>query len=201
MTARSTPPPYIAVGRINGPFGIRGELKVDILTDFPSRFDPGSRLFLAEEPVTVADARVSGINRLVVRLEEVQSRTQAEAIPRGATLDILEGDVTPLPDGAYYRFQLIGLQAVTNPDRASIGTVEDVLETGVNDVLIIRAPGRPETLVPNTQEIATVDLENGVVLVEPVEGLLPPEEPEKRQEQPGPPRRGRRRRRRPPTPG
>ena len=103
--------------------------------------------------------------------------------------------------GERYIGQTAKRQAVTNPDRASIGTVEDVLETGVNDVLLIRAPGRPETLVPNTQEIATVDLENGVVLVEPVEGLLPPEEPEKRQEQPGPPRRGRRRRRRPPTPG
>ena len=196
MDRRHTTQPFIAVGRISGPFGIKGELKVEVLTDFPQRFEPGSRLFLEEEPVTVSGARISGRDRLIVQLEEVRSRTEAETIRRGATLDIHEDDVIPLPDGAYYRFQLIGLQVLTEPDRAPIGAVEDIIETGVNDVLVVRAAGRPETLIPNTDEIATVDLEAGIILVQPVEGLLPPAEPEQPEEQAQQQPRRRRRRRR-----
>ncbi len=196
MDRRFTSSPYIAVGRISGPFGVKGELKVEVLTDFPQRFEPGSRLFLTEEPVTVASARSSGMDRLIVQLDEVRSRTQAETIRRGATLDIREEDVIPLPDGAYYRFQLIGLPVVTETDDESIGTVEDIIETGVNDVLIVRAEGRPETLIPNTDEIVTVDLENAVIRVKPIEGLIPAAEPEKAEDQPTQQRRRRRRRRR-----
>lgn len=196
MDRRFTPSPYIAVGRISGPFGVKGELKIEVLTDFPQRFEPGSRLFLTEEPVTIASARASGMDRLIVQLDEVRSRTQAETIPRGATLDIREEDVIPLPDGAYYRFQLIGLAVVTETDGEPMGTVEDIIETGVNDVLIVRAEGRPETLIPNTDEVATIDLENAVIRVKPIEGLIPAAEPAGPQDQPTQQRRRRRRRRR-----
>ncbi|MCY4576768.1 MAG: ribosome maturation factor RimM [Chloroflexi bacterium] len=196
MDRRFTSSPYITVGRISGPFGIKGELKVEVLTDFPQRFEPGSRLLLAEEPVTVSSARASGPDRLIVQLDEVRSRTQAETIPRGATLDIREEDVIPLPGGAYYRFQLIGLPVVTESDNEPLGTVEDIIETGVNDVLVVRAEGRPETLIPNTDEIATIDLDNAVIRVKPIEGLIPAAEPETPQDQPTQQRRRRRRRRR-----
>ncbi len=149
-----------------------------------------------EKSVTVASARASGLDRLIVQLDEVRSRTDAETIPRGATLDIREEDVIPLPDGAYYRFQLIGLPVVTETDGESIGTVEDIIETGVNDVLIVRAEGRPETLIPNTDEVATIDLEEGVIRVKPIEGLLTPATPDTSEEQPTQQRRRRRRRRR-----
>ena len=200
MERRFTPSPYVAVGRITGPFGIRGELKVDVLTDFPQRFQQGSSLYLMEEPVTVAGSRNSGMGRLIVQLEEVQSRTRAESIPRGATLDVREEDVMPLPDGSYYRFQLIGLPVVTEQDGEPLGTVEDIIETGVNDVLVVRAEGRPETLVPNTEEMVTVDLDAGIITVKVVEGLLPEtrqtQQPQDGQGQQGQQRRRRRRRRR-----
>ncbi len=196
MARRFTSSPYVAVGRISGAFGVRGELKVEVLTDFPQRFEPGSKLFLTEKAVTVAGARATGPNRLIVQLDEVRSRTQAETIPRGATLDIREEDVIPLPDGAYYRFQLIGMTVVTEPDGEEIGAVEDIIETGVNDVLVVRAEGRPETLVPNTDEVVTIDRENAVIRVQPIEGLFPSTEPEQPQDQPTQQRRRRRRRRR-----
>lgn len=196
MDRRFTSSPYIAVGRISGPFGVKGELKVEVLTDFPQRFEPGSRLFLIEEPVTVSSARISGLDRLIVQLDEIRSRTRAETIPRGATLDIREEDVIPLPDGAYYRFQLIGLPVIMETDGESIGTVEDIIETGVNDVLVVRAEGRPETLIPNTDEVVTINLEESLIRVKPIEGLIPPAAPEEAQDQQPQQRRRRRRRRR-----
>ncbi len=145
----------------------------------------------------MSGAKISGRDRLIVQLDEVKSRTEAEGIPRGTTLDIHENDVIPLPDGAYYRFQLIGLDVVADPERTPIGTVEDIIETGVNDVLIVRAEGRPDTLIPNTEEIVTVDLQAGVILVHSVEGLLPQQEEQgQAEQQPQQERRRRRRRRR-----
>ncbi len=163
------PDPFVAVGRVAGAFGVQGEIKVDVLTDFPERFDAGSRLFLNGAPVTVAAARSSGVNRFVIRLKEVNDRVNATAL-RGSTLDIHEDTLTPLPDGAYYRFQLEGLSAISD-DGTLLGRVEEVIETGGTDVFVIRSEGR-EALVPNAEGIADVDISNGRLIVHPIPGLL-----------------------------
>jgi 16S rRNA processing protein RimM len=154
---------------VAGAFGVQGEIKVDVLTDFPERFDPGSRLFLNGAHVTVAAARSSGVNRLVIRLSEIGDRSEATAL-RGSTLDIHEDALTPLPDGAHYRFQLEGLTAVTD-DGTLLGRVEEVIETGGTDVFVIRLEGR-EALVPNAEGITEVDIPNGRLVVHPIPGLL-----------------------------
>ena len=161
--------PFVAVGRVAGAFGVHGEIKVDVLTDFPERFDPGSRLFLNGAPVTVATARNSGVNRFVIRLNEIRDRSEAMGL-RGATRDIHEDTLTPLPDGEYYRFQLKDLTAVSD-DGALLGRVEEVIETGSTDVFVIRSNGR-EALVPNAEGIAEVDISNGRLIVHPIPGLL-----------------------------
>lgn len=161
--------PFVAVGRVAGAFGVQGEIKVDVLTDFPERFDPGSRLFLNGAPVTVATARSSGVNRFVIRLNEIRNRSEATAL-RGATLDIHEDTLTPLPDGEHYRFQLEGLTAVSD-DGVLLGRVEEVIETGGTDVFVIRSDDR-EALVPNAEGITEVDISNGRLIVHPIPGLL-----------------------------
>ncbi len=161
--------PFVAVGRVAGAFGIHGEIKVDVLTDFPERFVPGSRLFLNGAPVTVAAARSSGVNRFVIRLSEIGDRSEATAL-RGTTLDIHEDALTPLPDGAHYRFQLEGLTAVSD-DGALLGRIEEVIETGGTDVFVIRSEGR-EALVPNAEGITEIDISNGRLVVHPIPGLL-----------------------------
>ena len=162
--------PFVAVARIVGAFGVRGEIKVDSLTDFSERFDPGSKLFLNGSPVTVVASRATGGDRWVVRLDAVQDRADAEAL-RGATLDIPEDSLAPLPRGSYYRFQLVGISAETE-DGAPLGAVSEVLETGSNDVLVVRSAGGREALIPNIDGIADVRIPEGRVIVHPIPGLL-----------------------------
>ena len=162
--------PFVAVGQIAGAFGVRGDLKVDSLTDFPERFDPGSTLLLNGSPVTITASRAAGGDRYVVRLDAVQDRPQAEAL-RGVTLDIPEDALAPLPDGSYYRFQLVGISAETD-DGVALGAVSEVLETGSNDVLVVRSAGGREALIPNIEGIADVRMPEGRVIVHPIPGLL-----------------------------
>lgn len=168
---RRTAPSFVTVGRVVGAFGVAGEVKVDLLTDFPDRFAKGSRLFLDGTEVTVEDTRAMDHDRLLVKLSGVGSRAEADSL-RGATLEVPETEVRPLPPGSYYRFQLVGLEAWST-EAERLGTVADVFPTGSTDVLVICSEGRAELLVPNVSGIVDIDLEAGRVTIDPIPGLLP----------------------------
>ena len=77
-----------------------------------------------------------------------------------------------LPEDVYYVHDLVGLRVVTSTGD-EIGTLEDVLETGSNDVYVVRRPGQKDVLVPAIDGVLLeVDLEGGVVTIEAVPGLL-----------------------------
>ena len=164
----------VTVGRISGPHGIRGELKVDSLTDFPERFVPGSRLLLvtpAEEvrETTVISSRVHK-GRYLLFLEGVEGRTAAERL-RGGFLKIDQEDLAPLPGGQYYQFELIGLSVVAE-DGQPLGEVEEILPTGGNLVLVVRGKSR-ELLLPYIDDVVRqVDLEEKKITVHLLEGLI-----------------------------
>ncbi len=161
---------FVAVARIAGAFGVQGEIKVDSLTDFPERFDVNSALYLKGAPVQVVASRPTGNERFVLLLDAVRDRSSAETL-RGETLDVPEDSLTPLPDGAYYRFQLLGITAETE-DGVTLGAVSEVLETGSNDVLVVRSAGGRESLIPNIDGVADLRIPEGRVIVHPIPGLL-----------------------------
>jgi 16S rRNA processing protein RimM len=156
---------YVAVGRAIAPFGVKGELKVQPLTDNPERFRQGSRLWAAQEPITVADARAAG-GLLYIRLEGYADRTSVERF-RGAILQVPESDLPSLAEGAYYRFQLIGL-TVRDLAGTALGTLVEVIETGANDVYRIRAESGTEIMLPATANVVIgVNREQGTITVDP----------------------------------
>lgn len=164
----------VEVGRIHGPHGIRGELKVESLTDFPERFTPGSKLLLAApdgrvRPTVVLSSRVHK-NRYLLTVEGVEDRTAAEGL-RGGFLKVAEEDLTPLPPGRHYQFQLLGLSVVTDKGR-SLGPVEDIFPTGGNLVLVVGSE-EGEILLPYIDDVVlNVDLEEGRITVHLLDGLL-----------------------------
>lgn len=168
---RMSSPAFVTVGEVAGAFGIAGEMKVDVLTDVAERFAVGRRLFLQGSAVTVERARAAGLDRVVVKLSGIETREEAAAF-RGFPLEVPMEEVPPLPSGSYYRFQLLGLEAWTD-DGSYLGVVEEVFPTGSNDVLVVRGPDRLEVLIPNTSEIADIDLESRRLTVRVVPGLLP----------------------------
>lgn len=162
-------PEFVVVGRIVRPWGIRGEVKVRVETDFPHRFAPGQRFYILGRPYRCRSARLQG-GFAIVKLEGVDTRDDAEAL-RGLTLEIPASEVPPLPPDTYYHFQLRGLEVWTTGGEP-LGQVVEILSTGSNEVLIVEGP-RGQVLIPFIRAVVqAVDLEGGRILVEAVPGLL-----------------------------
>jgi 16S rRNA processing protein RimM len=155
----------VAVGRVLSPFGLKGELKVQSLTDNPRRFAPRSKLWLGQQPVTVLRSREAQ-GYVYLTLKGFPDRDAIERF-RHAIVQVPEADLPPLPEGEFYRFQLVGLTVVdTGGD--PLGNVEEVLDTGANDVYRVRTRDGKEILLPALANVViSIDLEERRIVVDP----------------------------------
>ena len=157
----------MAVGRVMAPFGLKGELKVQILTDNPARFKPKARLWAGQQPVTITASREAQ-GYVYLMLKGFNDRTSVDKL-RHALLQVPEAELPPLPEGEYYRFQLIGLTVI---DRAGVvlGTLDEIIETGANDVYRVHPEAGPDLLLPALSDvILSVDLAARRMVVDPPE--------------------------------
>jgi 16S rRNA processing protein RimM len=159
----------VLIGRVVKPQGRHGEVAVDCLSDRADRFPTLKRAFVPDAQGRPRELRVQRVwphkGRFVLKLEGVDSIDEAEAL-RGLELRIGEEQLEPLPEGSYYHHQLAGLR-VEDAAGASLGVVEDVLETGAEArVLVVRGPDG-ETLLPFASSfVRKVDLARGLLVVE-----------------------------------
>jgi len=162
---------YVTVGRILGPWSLRGDLKVEPLTDFPERFALGCSLYV--EGVAYAIERCRWYKgKVYIKLSGIDSATAAEAL-RQRFLEVPEEELKPLSEGEYYQFQILGLEVRTTEGQP-LGKVTQILSTGSNDVFVVRGEGG-ELLIPALDDVVkAIDLDGRWIEVELVEGLLPP---------------------------
>ena len=134
------------VGLVRGLHALRGAVRVEVLSDDPSRFEPGSVLYAegGDDPLTVVWSQSDGPGMLL-RFRELPTRTMAELLRDR----YLEADRRPaaLPEGAFYWHELIGTQ-VHAEDGEDLGTVRDVFRAGGGEVLVVDGGARGEVLVP-----------------------------------------------------
>ena len=165
--SNSTP---VIVGRIRSAWGIRGDVSVEVLSDAPNRFAPGSVLRLKGKPARVERSR-KGKRGLLVKLDAADDRTQAETL-RGEELTVLPGEVEPLPDGVYYHFQILDMRVVTE-DGERLGAVSEIIVTGGNDVYVVHEDGRRDILIPALPDVVLdVNLDAGEMTVSLPDGLV-----------------------------
>lgn len=163
----SSEPVFLVVGRLQRPHGVYGEIRMDVRTDFPERLHKGATLYLGAEhwPVKLAGLR-SADKALLIRLEGIEDRDQA-ALLRGKEVAIQADSLPRLPEGEYYHHQLIGLRVV-NETGEELGVLDQILETGANDVYLIKSEEGAELLLPAIADvILSVDLENRRMVVRP----------------------------------
>jgi 16S rRNA processing protein RimM len=163
----------VLVGIVARPHGLTGEVVVEVHSDAPGRFAPGSELIARGPGGAAHGVRVEGSrplqSRLLVRFEGVTTRDAAEAL-RDHDLLIPRSRVALLPAGRHYRFELLGLRVRTR-EGVELGIVEDVFGTGSNDVLVVRG-GAGELLLPMLDTVLLeVSLERGECLVAVPPGL------------------------------
>jgi 16S rRNA processing protein RimM len=162
----------VALGRILTPWGARGHIKVQPLTPLRDPFQAGQPLYVGDQRHTVEAARWQG-ETLYLKLAGLEGRDAAAAL-RGRYLEVPESDLQLLEEGQYYHYQLIGM-AVRSTAGQPLGRLTDIIPTGSNDVFVVR--GRlGEVLIPAIDEVVKeVDLEDGVMVVELIPGLMPPQ--------------------------
>lgn len=164
----------VTVGRIGRPHGIRGDVVVGVRTDEPElRFARGSRL--DTDPAEVGPLTVAGSKwhsgELLVRFEGVSDRDAAAEL-RGTWLMVDSATIAPLEDPDEFRDgDLVGL-SVRTVDGTPVGTVDDVLHSG-QDVLVIKSADGREVMVPFVKPLVPdVDIPGGTLTINPPDGLL-----------------------------
>ena len=161
----------ILVGRVAGPFGVRGELRLTTYTQEPAallryrnlRREDGS------PALTLTGGRASKADELVARAAEAPDRNAAEAL-KGLRLYVSRDALPPPQDeDEFYLADLIGLRAETSAGEP-LGRVRAVLNHGAGDILEVDPDdGRPTALHAFTREVVpTVSLAEGRIVIAPV---------------------------------
>lgn len=139
---------FIKIGIITKPQGIRGEVKVNPLTDDIGRFLTLKEVYIEQDgqktAVRVMGARVDNQNAYLL-LERVYDRNAAELL-RAKDLYVDRANAVPLPEGRYFIVDLLGC-AVVDRSGEQLGVLKDVLKPGANDVFVVTHKGS-ELLIP-----------------------------------------------------
>jgi len=164
---------WVAIGLITAMFGIRGEMKVQPLTDFPERFLQTATVYVGDELVEwrVLGARLH--QRIVIlRLEGVETANDAEAL-RNKKLYVPASELVTLPPDHYYLHDLVGLRVI-HVDGTPLGVVRDVIQSAGNDLLVIQdARTGKDVLLPTVKEfVKSVDVAGGTITIEPIPGFF-----------------------------
>lgn len=150
----------VAIGVIEKPFGVRGEMRVRSLSDVPGRFEGLTRVTLESPGGALKQATVRSVRGMrgsYVLGMDLCSTPEEVAQFRGWTVKIPQGSAPPLPQGEYYQYELIGLSVQDEGGRL-VGTLEEILETPGHHVFIVRGE-QGEVLIPASKETVTaVDL-------------------------------------------
>ncbi len=167
-------PEYLIIGRVTKPHGIRGALKVEPLTENPKRFDQLETVYLGPEEGPSESFSVQHVqyqhNVVILSLVELQDRNAAE-VWRNAYVQIPADNAQPLAEGEHYYYEFIGLKVYTI-ENIFVGTIENIVSYPANDVIVVTKENK-EILIPDIPEIVkSFDLERGVMIIEPMEGLL-----------------------------
>jgi 16S rRNA processing protein RimM len=173
-TGSSSPdgPVFVVIGKFRKPHGIRGEVRMTVLTDFPELIEVGSTIYAGQtyQEYTIKSLRWHG-GDLLVALEELPDRTAVE-IFRNIMVHMKSEDMPEPPEGEYYTHQLVGLEVVTDQGE-KLGRIKEVLFTGANDVYLVESAGGKELLLPAIDQVVLeIDLEARVVKVHIIPGLL-----------------------------
>lgn len=165
-------PVYLVVGMLRRPHGVRGEMLMEIHTDFPERLKPGVRVFVGELHHEMRLNRVRGHkDGLIIGFEGIQT-PEAAGIYRTTYVYVSAKDRPPLPEGEYYHHQLLGLNVYEENGRL-LGKLTEILETGANDVFVVtRSTDASELLIPVIPDtLVEISPDQGRICVRLLPGL------------------------------
>ncbi len=171
-------PEMVIIGRVLGAHGVRGEIRILPLTDFPERFLGMDRIDIFR-PVgkLIASLNVESIRPhegkglFLVQTGEVREREAAQALEGGLVM-VPGSERAPLPDDTFWIEDILGLKVILKKTGEELGTVVDILRTGSHDVYSVRTLQGEIKMLPAVREVVLkMAPDEGVVEVDLPEGL------------------------------
>lgn len=165
----------LRVGIISSTHGIRGEVKVFPTTDEIQRFKDLKQVLLAVEETELLTLEIEGVKFfkqfVILKFKGIDNINQVESY-RGKDLLVTREQAIPLEEGEYFISDLIGLQVESDQGEV-LGTLVDVLQTGANDVYVVKREEKKELFIPAIRQcILKTDLEEKCMIVHLLDGLL-----------------------------
>jgi len=165
---------YLEIGQIVNIFGIKGMLKVKPFTDDINRFDELKKIYIKtknnKEEYEIEQVKYHK-NMVLIKLKGIETPEQANLL-RDSYLIIDREDAKPLEENTYYIVDLIGLQVYTDEGNL-LGILEDIFNTGSNDIYVVKDELGKQILLPAIREvIKEVDIENKKIIVHLIKGLV-----------------------------
>ena len=161
------------VGVITSTHGVRGEVKVFPTTDDPARFKKLKQVILDTGKEDM-ELEITGVkffkNMVILKFKGIDDMDTANKYRQKSLYVTRENDVK-LEKNEYFIADLIGL-AVSSEEGEDLGFINDVLQTGANDVYVIKKTGEEDLLLPAIKDcVKEVDIEGGKMVVHVLPGL------------------------------
>lgn len=164
----------ITIGEIINTQGHLGEVRLWPLTDFPERFSELREVYInkgGQVDIYHIDYVRYHKKFVIIKFMEVPDMNGAESL-KGALLQIEQKDLKPLPEDTFYIFELIGM-VVYSTEGDNLGTITNVIQTGSNDVYVVKPPAGKDILIPALKQIVKeIDVKEKKMIVELLPGLL-----------------------------
>lgn len=170
------PEDKLRIGQITGTHGVRGEMSVLPLTDDPRRFSKLKEVFIIDDSgKEISHLRIEGVkyatNKIILKLEGISDMESVLRL-KSRFLAVDRADAVRLPKNSYFICDLIGC-VVSDVEGSILGPVADVLQTGANDVYVVKREGSKDLLIPAIKSVVLeVDIGSRKIIVQIPEGLL-----------------------------
>jgi 16S rRNA processing protein RimM len=167
----------VQIGYIAGAHGVEGVLRLVPTTDYPERFFDMETLVAERDGKPPLFLKITGVKphsgkgQILISADGVDDRDAAEAL-KGWKITISPEERVELPEGEYWTDSLIGLDVVDDESGAHLGRIEEIMNTGSNDVYQVRTGDGKLRLIPAIRDVVReISLEHGTVRVKLLEGL------------------------------
>ncbi|OEF98782.1 hypothetical protein BHF68_02595 [Desulfuribacillus alkaliarsenatis] len=162
------------VGKIVNTQGIKGELRLVPTTDFPDRFKPKSLFIIKNASGEMNEVELEKArphkNFIIIKIQGCESINEVEKW-KGSELFVTEDNLATLAEGEYFFHQLLGCK-VQSEEAEEIGVLDNILQTGANDVYVVKREGKKDLLLPVIDEcVKDIDTENKIITVHVMPGL------------------------------
>ena len=164
----------LEIGQIVNTFGIKGFVKVNPWVNDVTRFDELKKVYIKirkELKVLEIEEVKYHKNQVLLKFKGVETVEQAEML-RNSILEIDRKDAIPLEEGEYFIADLLESEVYTD-EGEKLGIVEDIFNTGSNDIYVVKNELGKSILLPRIKDVfKEIDVENKKIIVHLIEGLI-----------------------------